>query len=401
MCLGLATFLPRPLLFRGSTIVFNSFNSLNSFNSFNSFRLRIAPLRRKRRVNFLFPKIFVVSLHRETLRYLHSVTETSFDTMQQKEQLTPLAYFEAFVSSLPMRIVRRTGTLMGEGTVRNYQLVLKRYREFLRFYQLDDSFLLFDRQFGERWEAFLLREKRYAPNTVCMTNAILKVWLSAAERDGLLADHCFRDMKSKGYAVEHVYLNDDELRRIYEIRFTDELRRTWHLGDHSHIEHTRDLFIIGAKTGLRISDLERLNTSTWNLAERTLTVNTRKTQKRVLIPLADYVIALYGKYHGHFPLPVHRSHFNRYVKKCAQMAGIDDDVWLLTRSGGEPRLVAYKKWQLVTSHTARRSFATNMYLKCHDAHLVMAFTGHATEENFMRYICVTEQENVRRAMPYV
>lgn len=83
------------------------------------------------------------------------------------------------------------------------------------------------------------------------------------------------------------------------------------------------------------------------------------------------------------------------------IAGIDSDVYSMNRTGGIFRQTHSKKWQLVTSHTARRSFATNMYLKCRDARMVMAITGHTTEENFMKYICVSQIENAERARQYV
>ena len=83
------------------------------------------------------------------------------------------------------------------------------------------------------------------------------------------------------------------------------------------------------------------------------------------------------------------------------IAGIDDDIYMMERNGGVLKQVAYKKWQLVSSHTARRSFATNMYLKSHDAHMVMAITGHTTEEIFLKYICISQEQNAERARQFI
>lgn len=319
-----------------------------------------------------------------------------------KKSQSPCEFFQKFIDGLENKTIGRTGTLMQKNTITNYHIVLKRYKAFLGHYRLFDTFDLFDKRFEGRFETFLLKEKGYTPNTVCATNSILKVWLREAEKEGLLKDTTsFRAMKSKGFAVEHIYLNDDELQRIYNLKFTQELKDKYKIISRSNIEETRDLFIVAAKTGLRLGDLSRLNASTWNMETRTLTINTHKTQKKVIIPLADMVIEIYNKYNGILPTPTDKSHYNKHIQKCAMIAGIDDDIYMMERSGGVLKQVAYKKWQLVSSHTARRSFATNMYLKSHDAHMVMAITGHTTEENFLKYICISQEQNAERARQFI
>jgi integrase len=57
---------------------------------------------------------------------------------------------------------------------------------------------------------------------------------------------------------------------------------------------------------------------------------------------------------------------------------------------------AYKKWQLVTTHTARRSFATNLYKSGFPTLSIMAITGHTTEKSFLKYIKVTPDEHAKK-----
>lgn len=319
-----------------------------------------------------------------------------------KKSLTPTEFFQQYIDNLPSRTISRTGTIMQSNTIKNHMIVLKRYAKFLAHYKCRDSFELFNSKFEGKLESFLLKECNYSPNTVCATNSILKVWLREAEREGLLPDAIsYRQMKSKGYNVEHVYLTDDEIARLNAIEFTPELKAEYKIDCKSNIEQSRDLFIIACKTGLRLSDLSTLNHSTWDLTTQTLFINTHKTQRQVVIPLSPLVIDIYNKYNGKLPKPADKSHYNKHIKLCSQIAGIDRDVYQMNRTGGVFRQVHYKKWERITSHTARRSFATNMYLKCHDAKMVMAITGHTTEENFMRYICVSKIENAERARQFV
>jgi len=319
-----------------------------------------------------------------------------------KQNLTPTEFFQIYIDNLPTKTIQRTGTLMQSNTITNHKIVLKRYTSFLAHYKLRDTFELFNSKFEGKLESFLLRVCNYTPNTVCATNSILKVWLRESEREGLLPDTTsYRAMKSKGYNVEHVYLTDNEILQLNSIQFTPELKAEYKIDSKSNIEQSRDLFIIACKTGLRLGDLSLLNNSTWDLETKTLTINTHKTQRQVVIPLSPIVIDIYNKYNGNLPRPADKSHYNRHIKLCAMIAGIDSDVYSMNRTGGVFKQTHSKKWQLVTSHTARRSFATNMYMKCHDARMVMAITGHTTEENFMKYICVSQIENAERARQYV
>lgn len=54
-----------------------------------------------------------------------------------------------------------------------------------------------------------------------------------------------------------------------------------------------------------------------------------------------------------------------------------------------------KRYALVGSHTARRSFATNLYLSGISAGRIMLLTGHKTEEAFFRYIRINKEENAK------
>ena len=58
------------------------------------------------------------------------------------------------------------------------------------------------------------------------------------------------------------------------------------------------------------------------------------------------------------------------------------------------------KWELVTTHTARRSFATNMYKSGFPTLSIMKITGHQTESAFLLYIKVTSEENATRLLEH-
>ena len=75
------------------------------------------------------------------------------------------------------------------------------------------------------------------------------------------------------------------------------------------------------------------------------------------------------------------------------MAGIDEDIITSITRGGILVSNTVKKYSKITNHTARRSFATNLYLADVPVLAIMKMTGHRTEKSFLKYIRVTPEEN--------
>jgi integrase len=81
--------------------------------------------------------------------------------------------------------------------------------------------------------------------------------------------------------------------------------------------------------------------------------------------------------------------FNRYIKKVCQISGIDQ-IEKGNKFDSELKRTVYgsfPKYELISSHCCRRSFATNHYgdIK-YPTPLLMSITGHSTEKTFLIYI---------------
>ena len=84
---------------------------------------------------------------------------------------------------------------------------------------------------------------------------------------------------------------------------------------------------------------------------------------------------------------------NDYLKEVAQLAELNEIVFKSNTKGGKRIDVKHWKWELVTTHTARRSFATNAYKRGVPTISIMRLTGHTTEKAFMKYIKIDNEEN--------
>jgi len=119
---------------------------------------------------------------------------------------------------------------------------------------------------------------------------------------------------------------------------------------------------------------------------------TKKTNKKVILPIHDYVREIYTKYNGNISSGLTVQHFNRYMKKICKKVGLDEPITYSYTKGGVLLTDTKPKYELISSHTARRSAATNMYLTGRfKTFEIMSLTGHTTEKSFFRYIKVTNQ----------
>jgi len=317
------------------------------------------------------------------------------------KELTPSMYFEKYIDSLTKRVIKRTRTYMSPSTIEHHKIILKRYKKFIQDNRLiSDTFDIFNNKFESAFETWCYDKQNYTPNTIATTFSVMKVWLNEAENEGLIKTKDFHQWKSKTDDVVHIYLTNEEIERIYNIEFTDEIRKQYKFDHKSNIEESRDLFVIACNLGLRLADWSKLNNSEWDFDKNTITVNTSKTKERVTIPLSNIVKEIYKKYGGNLPRPIDKGHLNKQLQKCGEIAGVNDDIFLREKKGGKAEEKHYKKYQLISSHCGRRSFATNLYKKCKSSLMVMKFTGHKTEDSFYKYICVDKIENAEDAQQY-
>jgi hypothetical protein len=116
----------------------------------------------------------------------------------------------------------------------------------------------------------------------------------------------------------------------------------------------------------------------------------------VVIPIGSVVSRLIDKYEGHFPL-ISNDKMNEYLKELGQLAGFTYYfVEIIYTKGGKREREVLQKWELLTVHTARRSFATNAYLGSVPTISIMKITGHRTEKNFLQYIKISQEDNANK-----
>lgn len=224
--------------------------------------------------------------------------------------------------------------------------------------------------------------KNYNPSTIGKHIKVIKTWLRKAEEDGLHSATFYKhqDFRKPSYLSETIYLNRDELALIQNLDLSDRVE----------LDRIRDLFLVGAWTGLRFSDFNRLRSD--NIADGFIRIKTSKTSSQAVIPINAVVRDILVKYDNNVPNGYANQYMNRQLKVICKMAKIHSSETKTDFVNGKKRITEVKKWQLVSTHTARRSFATNLYGLVPN-NTIMAITTHKTEAAFLRYLRKSNDEH--------
>lgn len=303
----------------------------------------------------------------------------------------PVDFINAYIERKSQMVNKDTQRKIVSGTIYNHRNALQRLQKFCEDKHIRLVWEVFNAQLEERFTAWMM-SKNYTANTIASQYSIMKVWLSEAEIEGLITDKSFHRYTTKCHDVENIYLTEEDINKLYAIDFNDEVIKA-QIDPRDNIETTRDLFVVACWTGLRFGDWKDLSEAEIN--NNTMVVHTHKTNTTVVIPLHPMVKAILAKYNGKLPKSVDKTHTLKQIRKCAELAGISEHISLSRVKGGQSVIKRGEKHQFIMNHTARRSFATNMYLRGVPAISIMAITGHTTEANFLKYIKVDKEQHAR------
>jgi integrase len=146
---------------------------------------------------------------------------------------------------------------------------------------------------------------------------------------------------------------------------------------------------------MRYSDYSTLTSD--NFTKDYIVKITKKTKSKVTIPIHDYVREIIDKYNGDLSFSLSLQYFNRSIKYICKQIGFNNDIRFNYTRGGKLITETKKEWELISSHTARRSAATNMYQTARmKTYEIMQLTGHSTEKSFFRYIKTSDEDRAKQ-----
>ncbi|MFV0536815.1 MAG: tyrosine-type recombinase/integrase [Dysgonomonas sp.] len=201
---------------------------------------------------------------------------------------------------------------------------------------------------------------------------------------------------SKQYTIDAGYMDACRLRKenVMMIYLTvDEICRLAAIRLRPAMAAIRDHFVVMCYTGLRISDERRLRPE--YIVGDNIIIRTQKTNENVIIPIHPLVMDIFNRWGKQFPKIPSQQRFSKAIKEVCHRIGLNETVFIEYTRLRKIERKFYHKWELVSAHTGRRSFATNAYLSGIQPAKIMLITGHTTEQSFFKYIRIDKSENAK------
>ena len=243
------------------------------------------------------------------------------------------------------------------------------------------------------YESYLFNKevgKGKTTKTTTVGNKVEKIIciLKRAEQQGMIDIHeskldKYKKPQSRQGDENEIYLTEDEIDKIYALRLT------------GREEEVRDLFVLQCWIGQRFSDTQAINEGIIKEAPngkgKVIEIVQEKKTHRVSIPLLPVAIDILNKYKNGFPIYTNQTALN-YLKNIGEKAGITRLHNVTEDRGGEVVTTQVKAYELIGTHTARRSFICNMLKHGYDSHIIMKITGHNDAKSFKKYVRLTSED---------
>lgn len=306
--------------------------------------------------------------------------KVKIDALLGKQPTQPKQVKEDFFS-IWERIILQTkvnNKPITNSTVRSKKNTMFRVKDFAKDTGWKASFKNIDKQFHNDFTAFL--QKR-GVTSISKYFKDIKATLREAEEYGYEVNQAF---KGKSFRVikekpkDSVYLNEEEIQKLIKLELPQ------------HLANVRDTFVMACYCGLRHSDWKQIHPDNILMIEGRdfLSLRPQKTGNPVRIPVHPIIKEILSKHNGHPTRILSNQKSNKYIKEIAKKAELGKVIL-----GGK----ISDKYLHITSHSGRRSFATNSYLAGLNLNIIMALTGHKSEASFKAYLKLGDRERERLA----
>lgn len=344
---------------------------------------------------------FVVELITPSQYSFRQAVKKRLEDLTHKEPTNKSGLLE-FMIQYTETVSRSNRTLKKYGTTMN---LLKKYQKEKRT-TLD--FEDIDIDFYESFKKWMYKDN-YSVNYFGDIIKNIKMFMNEAEQRGLHKSTGFKNKKFKTLSEEAdtISLSIEKLLKLYNIEITEKSitelneqlikegvktdirphniqRRIVSLID------TRDRFLIGAFTALRYQDFNALSGLSHN--SEYISRRNQKTGKLTSIPMHPIIKNILKSRGDVLPPSISNTKMNKGLKLLCRLAGLTELKEVSITKGGKRIYHMLPEYQLVSSHTARRSACTNMYKAGIPSPIIMAFSGHTKIANFMKYIKIDAEE---------
>jgi len=302
----------------------------------------------------------------------YSYVKQRFDDTLNKTggKKTFLLYFQEYIDAAHGKIK--------PGTIRHYVTCLNHLLKFRKVKRYELTFERINNAFYDSFVSYLSEDCKLLNNTVGNHIKMIKAFMNFSTALGYNKTNYFKKFKVFKEDTQLIYLTEDELMLIYHMKNLTE-----------KLKGVRDNFCFSCFTGLRFSDIQKLQKE--NINGDYIEITTEKTRDSLKIPLSIYAKEILNRNYGMLPTQFSNQKTNDYLKELGELAKINQKVLIVKYRGVEKVEILEPKYNFISSHTARRTFVTLSLEKGMRPETVMSITGHKDYKTFKKYIMLTDK----------
>mgnify|MGYP006174137949 CR=1 FL=1 len=302
-------------------------------------------------------------------------------------------YIQKYIDEAPYKQNQKKGTGLSDGRVQNLKLFKNTIQRYENEVFKGKRILIKDinLQFVENYKMWLFKQN-YSINYVGKNIANIKTICIDAFKNDIETSSQLKNIKgvSEGKKPEQVItLSEEEQVKIKEATLLREA-----------LINARKWLLLGCLIGQRGGDL--LSITEKNIKElngiKIIELKQQKTGKLVAIPLLPEAVEIVE---SGMPYKISLARFNEYIKDVCEIAKINEIITskIKVTSKKPMELKTLEKFNFITSHVCRRSFATNFYGRI-PTPILMNITAHGSERVFLAYIGKTTYDNAFQMVEY-
>ena len=289
-------------------------------------------------------------------------------------------YFDLFISA------RGESGQYSKRIIQYYKTVKSHIESFDTYRRKKTEFDEIDSDYLQEFVQYLVEKKQHTNNTIAGNITKLKTFLNYAIKEGFTNNAKYLAFKNvKEQDAQSIALTEQELKMLEDQKYKAK-----------NLANVRDLFLIMVYTGIRYSDLANLKKENIFLDEGVIKMNMKKTHYTIYIPIHSKLKPLVEKFINNEIKVISNQKLNLYLKVVCRQAGIDQEVQRVWYHNKNRKQETKKKYELVTTHTGRRTFITISLKKKALPEEIMKISGHRNRQAFQKYVRITQEEAVSK-----
>lgn len=319
--------------------------------------------------------------------WLYEIIETYFGRLENKEKSELVTdNIQYIINTAHTRENGKKGIGLGLCRINGYKRLKQLFLEFQqkKNYKVKDL----NQNMFDSFRTWLLNDKNYAPTYAYKKCVDLKSVCKDARKNGVEVSYDLTDIKTKQVSaydddMDVIILTPEELEKIENTELPTKA-----------LENARKWLLLACYTGQRGNDLTtRIHSKNFEHYGNDLIIRItqQKGNKTVIIPVLPKVREIYE---NGMPYIIAIQNLNKYFKEIGKLAGINEMTMGRKQEKGKRGVKRLRpKYEYISTHIGRRSFASNHYGKI-PTPIIMAVTGHSKESTFLTYINQTDNSHV-------